>query len=155
MKRNQGQSIVEVVIAMTILSIIMAAISSLALSGHYLLIRSSQFIQAQALANEGLEAIRAIRQQGWNNLAYNQSAVAASGGEWVLAGEGTSENIGLYTRTIKLLPIYRDSTNRIASSTDPGAVLDPDSREVQVAVSWEIRPGVRNTLLTAAYLTDF
>jgi len=155
MFKEQGQSLVEIVVALFIISVIISSFGGLALGGNYLLLRSSQTIQARALASEGIDAVRSIRNRDWNEFIYEQSALAVVGGEWHLAGEGTTEQIGRFTRLIELSPVYRNGSFDIVAPNYSGASLDENSREVRVGVSWEIRPGTLRSVTSQTYLTNF
>ncbi len=151
----QGQSMVEIVIALAFFVLIIASLTSLILGSFSFLERGEQFTKAQALVQEGIEAVRAIRDRAWNDLVYNRSAVAAAGNQWILAGEGTTEQIGKFTRYIDFLPIYRGKDGNIVSSTTPDSYLDVLSREIIAGISWEIRDGVNNTTERRVYLSNW
>ncbi len=151
----QGQSMVEIVVALAIFVLIIASLTSLILGSFSSLERGKQFTKAQTLAQEGIEAVRTIRDRAWNELIYNRSAVAVAGNQWVFVGEGTTEQIGSYTRFIDFLPIYRDGNGNIVSSTTPDSYLDVLSKEIIVRISWEIRDGVDNTIEQTTYLTNW
>ena len=153
MLSNRGQSLVEIVIALGIFAVIASSSVSLVLSGLVSLERGRQLTRASALAREGLEAVRVIRDRDWNELSYSRSAVAVSGNRWVFSGEGTTEQIGEFERTIDFFPVYRDSSGNIADPGFPGARQDASSTRVAVSVNWEIRPGVTSAAERETYLT--
>jgi type II secretory pathway pseudopilin PulG len=150
-----GQSMVEIVVALAIFVLIIASLTSLILGSFSSLERGKQLTQAQTLAQEGIEAVRAIRDRAWNELIYNRSAVAVAGNQWVFVGEGTTEQIGEFTRLIDFLPIYRDEDGNMISSTTSDSYLDVLSKEIIVRISWEIRDGVDNTIEQTTYLTNW
>ena len=135
--RRSGQSILEVIIALAIFALFAASMVSLALGGFTSLIKSDEYLTAAALADEGLEAARAIRDGAWNELVYNQSAVSSSTGAWRFLGEGTSETIGSFQRVITFTP------------------LDLYRQEVTAKVNWLTTPGGAAEVTRATYLTDW
>ncbi len=150
-----GQSILEIVVALGIFVIIIAALTSLVLGSFTLLERSSQLTRAEGLVQEGVEAVRSIQDRAWNELIYSRSAVATSSNQWGLAGEGTTEQVGSFSRTIDFLSVYRDSNGNIVSATSSGAYLDVLSKQVVVNISWEIREGASSTLARTTYFTNW
>jgi len=108
-----GQSILEVIVAMAIFGLISAAMISMVTGSFVGLTQGGEQTQAEALAQEGVEAVKAIYSEAWNNLIYTTSAVSESAGKWVFNGEGTTETIGQYTRTISFEDVCRDSSDSI------------------------------------------
>ncbi|RLC38578.1 hypothetical protein DRH27_01960 [Candidatus Falkowbacteria bacterium] len=152
---NTGQSIIEIVVALAIFVLIVSSLGVLIMGSFSLLARSSEFIKASALAEEGVEAVRGIRNRAWNELIYNRSGVEIINSAWSLTGEGTDEQIGNFTRVIDFLPVYRDSTGSIAESDDPGAYSDPMSKKISVSVGWDIGGGSGNSVERNTYLTNW
>ena len=152
-RSQSGQSILEVIIALTIFALIAAALASLAVGGLVALEQGGEQTQAEALAQEGIEAIRSIRDGAWNENVYTTSSVAISGGEWVFSGEGTTETIGQFTRTISFKDVCRDASDDIA--TCPAAYTDVHSQKATVTISWETRPGVTNIVQRISYVTNW
>ena len=96
--------------------------------------------------------MRAIRNQGFNNLTYNASGLMASS-TWSFLGEGTSDSIGKYTRTISFTTLCRDLNYNLA--TCPASATDIYSKKVTVTVSWTTSFGKTNSVVRSAYLTDW
>lgn len=155
LKTLKGQSLIELVISLGLFAVLAAAIGGIIFTGLGSLERSSQLVKASALAQEGLEAIRAIRNRDWNELVYNQSALKIENNEWLFEGEGTSEQIGRFTRTLSFKSLYRDDKGALAIASQPGSYLDPNSKEVKVEINWEIRPGVQSNIKRTTYLINF
>ncbi|MBU2542735.1 prepilin-type N-terminal cleavage/methylation domain-containing protein, partial [Patescibacteria group bacterium] len=150
---NKGQSLLEVIVAMAIFALISAAMVSLSLGGLSALEQGGEQTQAEALAQEGVEAVRAIRDSAWNKLVYATSSVSINGSEWEFTGEDTTETIGQYTRTISFADVCRDLSDDIVDC--PGSYTDLHSKKVTVIVDWEIRPGVNNSVQKITYLTNW
>lgn len=150
---KSGQSTLEVIIAMAIFSLIGAAVISLAVGGYNAMTQGGEQTQAEALAQEGIEAVRSIRDRAWNELIYNQSAVEISGDQWIFSGEATTQDIGQFTRTITFDNVCRDELDEITAC--PGSYTDVQTKKVTVSVSWEIRQGITNTVQRIAFLTNW
>ena len=138
---NQGQSIIEIVIAAAIFVLLAGSVVSLLLGSYSTLERSRDFVLANGLAEEGLAALSAIRNQSWNELVFNRSAVTVSANKWKLSGAGTSEQIGRFTRIIDFAPVYRDAGFEITEPSDPGAFIDILSQEISITVNWPVANG--------------
>ncbi len=150
---HSGQSLLEVIVAMAIFGLMVAAISSLVLGGFNALAQGGEHTQAEALAQEAIEAVRSIKHGAYNRLRYSQSGVTSSSGQWLFSGEGTTEKIGEYTRTITIDDVCRGMDESIAEC--PGVYVDPHIKKVTVAVTWETREGVTNTVQRVVYLSNW
>jgi hypothetical protein len=152
---EHGQSLVEAVIAIAIFSLFAVSMATFILGAITLAQTGGDVSQADALAVEGIEAVRAIRDSSWNNLAFDSTGIGVVDGRWALRGEGTVDEIGKFTRTINFLPIFRNAERDIVSSTSPEAVLDGDSRQVDAVVEWDTGRGVFDSVIITAYLTNW
>jgi hypothetical protein len=150
---NRGQSILEVIVALAIFALIGAAMVSLSLGGFTALEQGGEHTEASSLADEGFEAVRAIRDRAWNENIYSTSSVSVSGSRWIFDGENTTETIGQFTRTISYDDVCRDASNDIA--TCPGNYTDVHTTLVNSSVSWPIRTGVTNEVTRTGYLSNW
>lgn len=153
LKFQKGQSILEVIVAVAIFSLIGAAMASMAVGSFTALTQGGEQTEAVNLAQEGIEAVRAIRDRAWNENIYNKSSIAVNSNEWIFNGEGTEETIGQYARTITFSDVCRDNNDEIVVC--PGDYIDVHSKKATVIVSWEIRSGVVNSVQKITYLTNW
>lgn len=151
--KQQGQTLMESIIALAIFSLIAAALASLLLGGSSGSLEGSERTHADALAQEGLEAVRSIRDRGWNELAYSASGVSAVGGEWVLDGEGTSDSEPPFTRQILKTAVCRSAGGDITIC--PGAATDPDTFYITSRVTWQSSGGASLTHSRSSYITNW
>ncbi len=149
---QKGQSIVEVIIAMAVFALIGAAMVTLVVGGFTALEQGGEQTEAAAIAQEGMEAVRAIYNRSWDELRYNQSGVSISSGQWVFDGEGTSDVIGQYTRAITFSNACRNASGDIADC--PAAAADANTKKVISAVSWPIREGLANSARRVCYFMN-
>jgi len=152
-KKCHGQSIVELIIAIAIFSLISAAITTMVVGSFTGLTRGGEQTQAEALAREGIEAVRSIKDRAWNENVYSTSSVSVNSNQWNFDGEGSTETIGKFTRVISFEDVCRDVSNNIVDC--PGDYLDVQSKKVTVVVSWEVREGVLNTVRHSSYVTNW
>lgn len=150
---EHGIGMIEAVLAMAIFGLIAASIVSMVVGSFRALEQGGEQSQAEALAQEGIESLRSIRDRAWNLNTFSQSATSIVASEWVFDGEATSETIGQFTRTITFADVCRDGSDDIVSC--PGTYTDVHSKEVTVTVTWTIRTGITNTVQRVAYLTNW
>lgn len=98
--RQEGQSILEVLVSLTIMFIITAAIFPL-LGGQILgVVDEHDRIQAMYLAREAVQAGRAIHSRGFNELVDGTHGLQVSNGEWTLSGN--SDEVDKFTRSMTI-----------------------------------------------------
>jgi hypothetical protein len=150
---RRGQSILEIIVALAVFSLISAALIAMSTGGFVALEQGGEHTEATSLAEEGIEAVRAIRDRAWNENTFATSSISNNGLRWDFDGEATTETIGQYTRTISFVDVCRDSNDDI--TTCPGNYTDKHTRLVTVNVSWPIRAGVNNSVERKAYITNW
>ncbi len=152
-KDKKGQSLVEVIIAMAIFALISSAIMSVTMGSLNGLTQGGDETEAQGLAQEGMEAIRSIRDGAWNELVSSPAKVSISGSTWALSS-GSSELINnKYTRTITLSDVCRDGSNSIVNC--PGIYTDPHTKFASTTVSWLPRFNATNTIEQYGFITNW
>lgn len=124
-KLNKGQSLIELLIAMGVFVIAISAITFLILDAYVADRAGRERTQATLLAEQGLEAARAVRDSAWANLSVGDHGTAILGGDWIF--QGTSDIVSKFTRVVSV----RD--------------IDPDRKEVVSEITWsltEARPQI-------------
>lgn len=139
MYKNKGVSVIEVMIALVIFSLIFAFIFqtfTLFFESQRLTLHSTQ---ALYLAEEGQEILHYLRDDDWmafSSLTLNTEyylEVATS----TLATSNTPEVIdGMFTRSFMLTEAYRNGDDDLVDSGAPGAVADPENFIVIMNVEW-------------------
>ncbi len=152
--RQQGLSLIEVVIAT---SIIVAAFLSLVSIYNTYLSRTKTNIQnlkAVYLAEEGVEAVKFLRDQSWTTnivpLSTNTNYYFDfSGGDF--KSTTTNQFIdGLYERKFVLQNVNRDINDDIVTS---GGTTDSGTRLLTVSISWAYK-GATTTKSISTYITN-
>lgn len=100
---RSGASLVELILAMTVFSIVVFSISTSLFYGLESVSLSGQRIRATLLAEEGLEALRNIRDNDFATLADGTYGLDETTGEWVFLG--SSDTIDGFQREISLLQL--------------------------------------------------
>ncbi|MDA2922331.1 hypothetical protein MYX07_03635 [Patescibacteria group bacterium AH-259-L07] len=150
---KNAQSIIEVIVAVAIFSLLGVVMASFVVGGFHGMVQGGEQTEAESLAQEGIEAVRSIRDRAWNEFIYDRSGVVISGNQWNFSGEGTTDTIGQFRRTIDFSDVCRDVSDEIA--TCPALYADVQSKDVTVDVTWEVREGISNTVSQASYLTNW
>ena len=132
---NKGSSLIELMVG---LSVIFVALISLVTAYNFFLSvagKNTETIKAGFLLEEGIEAIRSIRDEGWDEF-YNlpvdiEQQLTFNSIGWDIA---TSSSLidGRFNRAFIIKEIYRDGYDDIAEA----GYLDNGSRKIEVFVSW-------------------
>ncbi len=155
MKKQSGFSLVELIIAISIAGIILVGMTQVVAVAIETTERERRTIEALNLAEEGMEALRAMRDESWS---ANIQALAngtnyyldVSGGNWEATGANPGFMLGRYDRTFRLSEVFRDGNDDISSS----GTSDPNTRKVTMTVGWRER-GATTTVVLDTYLTNF
>ncbi len=149
-KPSSGQSVIEVIIAVAIF-VILASGSVTVILGSFLSSRQgSEETQASFYAQEGLDAVKSIRDQSWEFLVDGDHGLSFAGGKWVF--NGTSEVLGKYTRKITISPVNRSVGGDIAPT---GGTLDPNTKKAVALVTWNFTPIKTSSVEMSSYLTNW
>jgi prepilin-type N-terminal cleavage/methylation domain-containing protein len=154
-----GFGLIETIVAMSIFSIIAATGMSTVLHSYTINRLASDETEATLMAQEGIDAVRSIKNQGWNNPFISDAlanacdtgcGVTAAGGSWEFqTGADTAD---AYTRTILVEDVLRDGSGTIVTS---GGTLDPDTKKITSTVTWDFSPTRNNTVEVVTYLSRF
>ena len=129
---NQGQLLVELLIALAMMAILIPAVTAGFIASRQGKAQERQRLEATALAREASEAVRIVRDGGWSNIATNGTYhPEITGTTWILASGPVSVNG--YTESVTIADVRRDGTEKIVES---GGTVDPSTKKVTVTVSW-------------------
>jgi prepilin-type N-terminal cleavage/methylation domain-containing protein len=148
-------SLIELLMAMAIFSILVTTLFTGFIATREGKPQQAKRQQASALFQETVEALRVIREQGWDTIATNgtyypvqtaDSWQLAAGSEVVDAGSGL-------TRSLLISDVYRDSFGNI---TLLGGTLDPSSKAVTITIAWDqpLVSSYSNTIYLTRYLDN-
>lgn len=114
--RAGGFAIVELLLAISVFALLVAGIAGATVYGNRSVAYSGENQQASLLADEGIQAVRNIRNNNFNLLDDGTYGLAQSGGRWILSG--SSDASGIFTRRVTITS------------------ADQNRRDVTVSVSW-------------------
>ena len=151
---QHGSILVEAVIAAAItLTTLMGAITTFSYL-YRSAISNTANTQAAFLEEEGLEAVRILRDNGWTTNIASQTSGANvylywNGTTWTATSTNTFIS-GVFERKVIFADIYRDGNKNIVLS---GGTLDTNTKKVTVFVSWSAR-GATTTRSLSTYLAN-
>jgi len=152
-KLTSGQSIIEVIIALAIFVFIVGS-GVVAILGAFTTTRlAEEETQATQFASQGIEAVKSIRNQGWNNLNNGIYGLSNSSGDWTFSGlSDDPDGQGKFVRAVTISNVERNGNNDIVSS---GGTIDDQTKHVLVAVTWDFTPTRNNIVELETYLTNW
>jgi len=143
---QKGQSLIELILTIALVSIIFPALLTGFVSTRNNRAVRDQRQLATAYLNEGQEAIRVIRANGWSNLSAGTYYPIVSASTWFLA-EGSELIDGNFTRSIVIEDVNRDGNGNISQNGTP----DPSTKFITISVSWG--SPFPNSVSAKSYLT--
>jgi len=128
----RGQSLVEILIAVALTSVLLPALVTGLVASTGGKSQETQRVEAVALLKEAQEAVRSVRERGWNtfppNGAYHPTVENFA---WEFASN--SETINGFTRTLTVSNVFRDANGVVVLS---GGTLDPSTKRISIAITW-------------------
>lgn len=154
-KYKKGMSLVEILVAVFIFMVILGVLITI---NNFYLSNSSKnikLIKATYLTEEGMEAVRVIRDTSWNQISSSTMGVPyyinfdISSSTW--KATTTANSIDSYIRWFTLHDVRRDNnTKKIVES---GGTVDPYSKKVNVYISWQDK-GSTTTKSMSSYISN-
>lgn len=148
-----GFSLVEAIVGISIFSVFIFSLMLALQLSQRIASESVRNIQASFLMEEGVDAVKTLRDRSWSSNIANLS----NGTNYYLYFNGTAwtttaNNVyidGIFERKLNLSGVYRNASDDIASSGS----LDAGTRKASVSVSWLGRSGT-TTKNASFYITD-
>lgn len=126
---HKGISVVEAVVSISVFAVLSLVAYETFVASNTLSVQSGNNAEAVWLAEEGLEAVRSIRDSDFANLSAGTHGIATSSSGWLLSG--SSDTRGVFTRAITL------------------SSIDADTFDVTSEVTWTHKGTVRTKTLTS------
>lgn len=142
--------IVELIVAIGIFITIAAAGTVVVLGGFSLNRLGDEETEASLVAQEGLEAVRSIKNKDWANISNGTYGLDKSSGTWEFSG---SSNVnGKFTRQVVIEDVQRNAEGNIVES---GGTVDSSIKKVTARVNWNFSPTRANTVELTTYLANW
>ncbi len=159
-KKFYGFGLVEVIIAIAIVSISLFALSNAANLAFLFVDESTREGRAAFLLEEGAEAVRTLRDVSWTQkiapLTSGNTYYPVFNVSWNLATTDPGAIEGIFTRTAVFEDVYRrNSDDDIvdAGAADP-KTLDPGTKKVTIYVLWKKSGNKTTTRSLSTYITN-
>ena len=147
-----GFGVVEIVIGSALISIALIGLIAVFQSSLVASREAGRKITATFLAEEGMEAVRLMRDRSWTNISGLSTTttyyLTFTGGTWATTTVSVS-TFGTYYRTIRVSDVSRDVSDDIAGS----GTWDSGTKKITADVSWQKR-GATTTISLSSYLAD-
>lgn len=129
---QRGQLLVEALVAMALSAVLLPALITGLVASTKGKPQQIQRAAAVALLKESEEAVRSVRENGWNSFAVNGTFhPAVSGSTWTLASGATT--INGFNQSLTISDVHRDSNGVVVES---GGTLDPSTKKVDLQITW-------------------
>ncbi len=149
-KNQKGFSLVELMVAITFISVIVVLIFNLTSVNNKLRRYNEEKGMALVYAANAMEAVKLL---SWDELIPADYHLVLNGEQWELsAGSELLEN--KYTRTVTISDVYREnSTNgQVHGEISETGFWDPDTKQITISVSWPSILGNNQTQTLETYL---
>lgn len=155
MKKNlqEGIGIIEIVVAVAIISATLFGLLTIAANFLVLSRETSNQVKAAFLTEEGLEALRSIRDRSYSAEIDPLSPdplyyLVFEEGEWRTTT--TVQVIDGFTRSFEVEDVYRDTSTDDISDI---GTLDPATTKINLKVNWT-GPSATSSQEISTYITD-
>lgn len=149
--KEKGLTIIEIILAIMVFALFSTGVFYLSLNT---LQRDSKIeLDNVALlyAQEGLEAIRNIRDRDFLALTNGDHGLAFSADTWSFIA--APEDIdGFFVRTITIEDVYRDVSGNIITES---GVLDPDTKFITSEIDWYLKGIFPRSVTLSTYLSNW
>jgi len=139
MNDENGQSLIELVVAIGIFVIVASSLAFLIFNSYTAGFLASDITKANFLAEEGLEAVRSIRDNDWQDLTSGNYSLDESSGSWEFV-PGPELINGKFTRTIMV---------------EDFIPLDPGRKKVTSKVAWQFPEDRPQEVSLVTHLTNW
>lgn len=147
---QKGLGIIELITAMGIFVIFATTAITTLLHTYNVGRLGNEQTLAEIYAQEGIEAVRSIKNRAWTNITAGTYGLSTSGGQWSFSG--TSNTSGKFTRQIVVTQGQRNGSNDIV---DSGGTTDLNLFKATSTVTWNFSPSRSESVSYATYLTSF
>lgn len=149
---QKGISLIEVIIASSIICLSMVYISNVYGNFLTLSLENTDKVQAVFLLDEGVEAVKTMRNYAWTSIASSTPGTVYyltwQGSRW----QSTTTPVlvdSKFLRKYTVSNVYRDPST--LNIVDTGGVLNSDSKVINMDVSWNYK-GSTSTKSTSFYM---
>ena len=132
---SKGFSLVEVLLAVSVFGLIVTGLIGGLIYGQQSTALAGQRARATMIAEEGLEAVRNIRDENFTNLTDGTFGLTTTSNQWNLSG--SSDVTDIFTRQIVI------------------AAVDVNRKQVMSTITWQQNPQRTGQVQLHTYLTNW
>lgn len=142
---QKGISVIEVVVVVFVTTVLLYSVVQLALLSLQVSREKKLELRAAYYVHEGVEAIRAMRDESWATRIASLTAssvyyIIPASNSWIFSASNPGPLDGIFTRTAIMQNVSRDAaTDDIDASG--GGVDDPDTKRFTVSAAWNTQTG--------------
>lgn len=144
-KKVKGFSVVEVILATVLVTILITGIAGAMSYGISSASKSNQGSFATYLAQEGIEALRNMRDNNFTNLTDGTHGLALVSNQWTFSG--TSDTTSIYTRSVVITTQDTDTKRAVVSVTWNGQTYT----QIIELTQWQATPPVTTSVGMLVY----
>lgn len=150
MTKNKGFSLLEILIAISFIGVASLLVFNISSANNKLRKLNEEKTQALFYASQAIEIAKLI---DWSALTPGDYHPQQSSSTWALAA-GSELLANRYTRVMNLAEVRRaSSTNgQVYGPFDPNGLVDPDTRQLTVTMSWASQAGGNRQEVLESYL---
>ncbi|OHA70375.1 MAG: hypothetical protein A3F15_02440 [Candidatus Wildermuthbacteria bacterium RIFCSPHIGHO2_12_FULL_40_12] len=138
---EKGQSLMELIIAVGIFTVVVSGLAFFILNSYVSGRLSYEVTKAGFLAQEGMEAVRSIRDNDWTELEDGDHALIVSDGKWFFDPVATEEDIGgQLTEGKRVITIES---------------VEDDSKKITSKIGWKFSEGRMEEIILESYLANW
>src|SRR3989339_646451 len=152
-KPQRGCLLIETILVTFLFGVIATGLVATLVTSTTSAKQGAEYIVATGYLQEGIQAVRSIRDQDWSALSSGTHGLKTTSGFYELNGVSDSLDAGVYTRTITIDPVYR--TGSLTGDIAPAGVLDENTKKVTVAVAWNVQAGRNQNINSIFYITNW
>lgn len=130
-----GFSAIEIILASTMLLVLTTVFANAVISGTEGTLLSAARTHATYFAEEGLEAVRNIKEESFSNLTDGTYGLATSSNRWIFSGSQDVNDI--FTRQLRI------------------STVDANTKKIESSVSWQQNLQRNASTTLATYLTNW
>jgi len=139
MKSETGQSLIELLIALGVFIVVISSLAFFILNSYVSGRLAEEITKANFLAEEGLETVRSIRDNSWQDLSEGYHGLAIFGNNWIF--QGAQEDISSQLKEgIRVIEIEN---------------IGSDRKKVTSQITWQFIEGRPQEVKLVTYLTNW
>ena len=140
-KIERGQSLIELIIAIGIFTAVVSSLSFFVLNSYVAGRLSYEMGKADFLAREGMEAVKSIRNNNWDDLKEGNYGLEIVDNKWVFNLSAIEEDISSQLREGKRIIEVKN--------------IDEDRKEITTKINWLFSEGRNREISLITYLTNW